>query len=201
MCGRYYLEKTIETIPYIEKMQKSSLVRKWNDTDPVKTDGEINPADVVPVIAPNRSGKQSVFPMKWGYKGQQRLLINARVETASEKPTFKNDWKSHRCIVPASYYYEWSHITGSNGKTITGDKYSIQPKGLSVTWLCGLYRLENNMPVFVILTREAADDIKFIHNRMPLIIPEHLIDEWIRPESDPDKLVNMALSDMIAERY
>ncbi|MCR5625252.1 MAG: SOS response-associated peptidase [Lachnospiraceae bacterium] len=200
MCGRYYLEKTTETIPYIEKMQKSSLVRKWNDTDPVKTYGEINPADVVPVIAPNRSGKQSVFPMKWGYQGRQRLFINARVETASEKPTFKNDWKSHRCIVPASYYYEWSHITGSNGKTITGDKYSIQPKGLSVTWLCGLYRLENNMPVFVILTREAADNIQFIHNRMPLIMPEHLIDEWIRPESDPDKLVNMALSDMIAEK-
>lgn len=200
MCGRYYLENTIETVPFIEKMMKSPLVRKWNDTTGVKTSGEIAPTDVVPVIAPDKSGKQAVYPMRWGYQGKQKLLINARVETAAEKPTFRDDWKSHRCIVPASYYFEWEHLPLNNGKTKTGDKYAIQPKGSSVTWLCGLYRIEDNLPRFVILTRDAAEDIRFIHDRMPLMMPEELVDDWIKPDSDPNKLIEKSLSEMVAER-
>ena len=65
---------------------------------------------------------------------------------------------------------------------------------------CGIYRFENSLPVFVILTREAAGDIEFIHNRMPLIMPDDLVDEWIKPDADPNRLVTMAVSDMIAER-
>lgn len=49
-------------------------------------------------------------------------------------------------------YFEWEHISLSNGKTKTGNKYLIQPKGSSMTWLCGLYRIEDRLPVFVILT-------------------------------------------------
>ena len=199
MCGRYYLENTIEMKPFLEKMMESPLVRRWNDTSAVVSAGEIHPTDVVPVIASNRSGKQSVFPMKWGYNGKT-LLINARVETASEKPTFREDWKSHRCIVPASYYFEWEHLKANDGKTKTGDKYIIQPQNSSMTWLCGLYRFENELPHFVILTRDAADPIRFIHDRMPLIMPEDRISEWIKPDADPDVLLDFALSDMMSER-
>ncbi len=199
MCGRYYLENTIEMKPFLEKMMESPLVRRWSDTSAVVSAGEIHPTDVVPVIASNRSGKQSVFPMKWGYNGKT-LLINARVETASEKPTFREDWKSHRCIVPASYYFEWEHLKANDGKTKTGDKYIIQPQNSSMTWLCGLYRFENELPHFVILTRDAADPIRFIHDRMPLIMPEDKISEWIKPDADPDVLIDFALSDMMSER-
>lgn len=199
MCGRYYLENTIEMKPFLEKMMESPLVRRWNDTSAVVSAGEIHPTDVVPVIASNRAGKQSVFPMRWGYNGKT-LLINARVETAKEKPTFRDDWKSHRCIVPASYYFEWEHLKANDGKTKTGDKYLIQPKDSTMTWLCGLYRFENELPHFVILTREAADPIRFIHDRMPLIMPKERINEWIKPDADPKALVDAALSDMFAEK-
>lgn len=199
MCGRYYLENTIEMEPFLEKMKRSSLVRRWNDTSAVITAGEIHPTDVVPVIATNQAGKQSVFPMRWGYNGKT-LLINAKVETAKEKPTFRDDWKSHRCIVPASYYFEWEHITTNDGKKKTGDKYIIQPKNSTMTWLCGLYRFEHEMPHFVILTKDAADPIHFIHSRMPLIMPEDKIDDWIRPDSDPGNLLEYALFDMVAEK-
>lgn len=199
MCGRYYLENTIETKPFLEKMMNSPLVRRWNASSTVISSGEIHPTDVVPVIASNRAGKQSVFPMKWGYNGKS-LLINARVETASEKPTFRNDLKSHRCIVPASYYFEWEHLKSDDQKTKTGDKYVIHPKNSTMTWLCGLYRFENELPHFVILTRDAADPIRFIHDRMPLIMPEDKIDEWIKPDADPDALLDLAVSDMTSER-
>ncbi len=199
MCGRYYLEATTETESFIVQMMKSPLVRRWNDTCAVKSSCYMKPTYFVLVIAPISSGSKSVFPMKGGYTGKS-LLINARVETASEKPTFRDDWKSHRCIVPASYYYEWVHLKSNDGKTTTGDKYVIQPKDVSVTWLCGLYRLENEMPHFVILTRDAADTIRFIHDRMPLIMPDDLVGEWIRPDADPKALVDAALSDMVAEK-
>ena len=199
MCGRYFLEETEEMAPWIDKMMASPLTRKWMDTTRVNSSGEMRPTDVVPVIASNRAGNKSVFSMKWGYNGKS-LLINAKVETASEKPTFRDDWKSRRCIVPASYYFEWEHLLANNGKTKTGDKYVIQPKGSSVTWLCGLYRFENEMPHFVILTRDAAEPIRFIHERMPLIMPDDLKDEWIKPDADPKALVNEALTDMFAEK-
>ncbi len=199
MCGRYYLENTIEMKPFLEKMMESPLVRRWNDTSAVVSAGEIHPTDVVPVIASNRAGKQSVFPMRWGYNGKT-LLINARVETAPKKPTFRDDWKSHRCIVPASYYFEWEHLKANDGKTKTGDKYIIQPKNSTMTWLCGLYRFENELPHFVILTRDAADPIRFIHDRMPLIMPEDRINDWIKPDADPNVLLDFALSDMMSEK-
>ena len=88
----------------------------------------------------------------------------------------------------------------NNGKTVTGSKYAIQLKGATCVWLCGLYRFENDMPVFVILTRDAAEDLRFIHDRMPLIMPKDLIDKWINPGSDPDELVATALTDMVVER-
>ena len=127
-------------------------------------------------------------------------MVNARSETAAIKPTFKDAWFSHRCIVPASWYFEWEHHTGADGKKRTGDKYLIQPKNSSMTWLCGLYRIEENLPVFVILTREPTEEIRFIHDRMPLIMPEKYIGEWIKPDAKPDELVRNAVTEMIYEK-
>ena len=69
-----------------------------------------------------------------------------------------------------------------------------------MTWLCGLYRIENNLPVFVVLTREPGDKIRFIHDRMPLIMPGSLVDEWIRPDKNPKDMLNDALTDMVYEK-
>ena len=199
----------------MEEMRRSPLMRKWQDTRPVKTCGEMCPTDVVPVIAPDRTGGRAVFPMKWGYSGQS-LLFNARSETAAGKPTFREDWQRHRCIVPASWYFEWRLLPGDDGQESTGEdfaaeqsrnpfpvlkqKYRIQPKDSAVTWLCGLYRIENGLPVFVILTREPGEEIRFIHDRMPLILPEKYIDDWIRPDAKPEELLDKALTEMVFER-
>ena len=199
MCCRYWTDESPEIREIVEQMNQSALVRRWQEIGEVKTYGEIRPTDVVPVIAPDRSGRRAVFPMKWGFTGKT-LLMNARSETAASKPTFQEAWKRHRCIVPASWYFEWEHRLGNDGKKYTGDKYLIQPKGSAVTWLCGLYRIENGLPVFVVLTREPGESIRFIHDRMPLIMPENLVDEWIRPDARPDDLLAMALTDMTFEK-
>ena len=126
--------------------------------------------------------------------------MNARTETAPVKPTFKEAWASHRCIIPASWYYEWEHLTGNDGRKRTGAKYLIQPKGSDMTWLCGLYRIENGLPVFVVLTREPGDDIRFIHDRMPLIMPGDYVNDWIKPDVKPEELLDAALTNMVYEK-
>lgn len=199
MCCRYYSEESPELRVIVEEMNRSPLVRKWHNTCAVKDYGEMRPTDVVPVIAPNRSGNRAVFPMKWGYTGKT-LLMNARTETAAEKPTFKEDWQKHRCIVPASWYYEREHRLGNDGKKHTGDKYAIQPAGSTMTWLCGLYHIEEGMPYFVILTREPGEEIRFIHDRMPLIMPQKLVNEWIRPDVKPEDLLPYSLTEMVFEK-
>ena len=199
MCCRYWTDQSPELRAIVEEMNRSPLVKKWQNTTSVKSYGEIRPTDVVPVIAPDRSGSRAVYPMKWGYTGKH-LLLNARTESAGERPTFRDDWAKHRCIVPASWYFEWEHRRGNDGKTYTGDKYMIQPKGAAMTWLCGLYRIENGMPVFVILTREPGREIRFIHDRMPLIMPEKLVKEWIRPDANPEELLPYALTEMVFEK-
>ena len=228
MCGRYWIDDTLEQRQIAEEMMRSALVGRWKDKAAVKTHGEIRPTDVVPVIAPNRYGARTVYPMKWGYTGRS-LLINARSETAAEKPSFREDWARHRCIVPASWYFEWEHYLDKGGKKRTGDKYMIRPKrseiegdfvmttgtahemgatttgaahksSAAMTWLCGLYRIEGGLPVFVILTREPGEKIRFIHDRMPLIMPGELVNEWIRPDAKPQELLPYALTEMDFEK-
>ncbi|MBQ9642841.1 MAG: SOS response-associated peptidase family protein [Lachnospiraceae bacterium] len=199
MCCRYWTEESPELREIVEEMNRSPLVERWQKTKGITAYGEVRPTDVVPVIAPDRAGHHAVFPMKWGFTGKS-LLINARVESAALKPTFREAWARHRCVVPASWYYEWEHLHGSDGRTYTGDRYMIQPENASVTWLCGLYRIEDGLPVFVVLTREPGEKIRFIHDRMPLILPENRIDEWIRPDTRPEDLLSEALTDMVFEK-
>lgn len=139
--------------------------------------------------------------MKWGLRiPGKSLLVNARTETASQKPTFSESWQQHRCVIPASWYYEWEHLTGNSGQTKVGAKYMIQPCGSSMTWLAGIYRIEDGLPVFTVLTREPSAELRRIHDRMPLILPGKLIDEWIRPDADPDELVKYAETELYAEK-
>ncbi|MCR5032244.1 MAG: SOS response-associated peptidase, partial [Lachnospiraceae bacterium] len=107
--------------------------------------------------------------------------------------------KSHRCIVPASYYFEWEHIKINEDKTKTGRKFMFQPKGSTTTWLCGIYRMENSLPVFAVLTREPSEELSHFHDRMPLILPEEMIDNWISPQAVPEDLMKYALTDMVYE--
>ena len=102
MCCRYWADESPEIRAIVEEMNRSALVGRWQKTTGITTYGEICPSNVVPVIAPDRNGRRAVFPMKWGYTGRS-LLMNARVETAAVKPTFREDWKKHRCVVPAGF--------------------------------------------------------------------------------------------------
>jgi len=201
MCTRYFIEKdTPEFNDVIDKILKSPFYMKIvsEHGNGLHYRGEIKPTDLVPVIAPNKNGNRSAYPMKWGFtvNGSSGPIVNARSESAHLKPLFKECWEKRRCIIPASWYYEWEHIKTSDGKTKAGSKYMIQPKGSMSTWLCGIYRFEGNLPVFTILTREPSQDVAKLHDRMPLMLPAEKINDWICPGSDPKSLLSYAVTNL-----
>lgn len=219
MCTRFYIERDVPAFqPILNAVQRSPLYESMRIRmgKEIRTSGEIFPTDLVPVLAPNRSGRPSAYPMYWGiHMTDSTPLFNARSETAGSKQFFKEDWERRRCIVPASFYFEWKRSSQKkSAKTIAGQnslfsidspspepgKYAIQPEGSQVTWLCGLYRLEDGMPHFVVLTRDPSEELRRIHDRMPLILPENLIKEWICPQTDPSRLLSFALTEMAFHR-
>ncbi len=202
------MELSPELRPYIEAANRSPLKEKIVDklARPMVTSGEVRPTDLVPVIASSKAMEPAVFPMVWGFHltRSSSPIVNARVETAMEKATFKESWESRRCIIPASYYFEWEHLKNAAGKVNTGDKYMIQPKGSRLTFMAGLYRIEEingiKVPVFAILTRDPAENIRFIHDRMPVILPKDSIREWIQPEAKPEQIVKNAIQAIVFDK-
>ena len=182
----------------VKEMNRSVLAGRFQREENKTLDvtGEICPSAVMPVIAVNRSGLERVFPMKWGFSQRGKLIINARVETAAEKITFREAWQSHRCVIPASWYFEWEH----DQKKRSGRKYALRPVSSGIIRLAGLYRMEDGLPVFVILTRPATEGLAWMHDRMPVMLPEKAAKQWIHPENDPAIVVKQCNTD-ISWRY
>ena len=203
MCVRFIMysqpEDRDDIIPAV---MRSALTKRFEDAGAsVLTSGEIRPTNVIPVIAPDKTGARSVFPMRWGFRiPGKSLIVNARTETAAVRPTFRDPWKQHRCAIPAASYIEWEHLTSPDGRTRTGDRFSIHPADDPVTWLCGLYRIEDGLPVFTVLTREPSESVRKIHDRMPLILPGSMIDDWIDPGRRAEDLTGYAVTDLVLDR-
>lgn len=166
MCGRYYYSdkgadsKNEVLIAMMEKYYRGKY----------KT-GEIFPGDTVPAVI-ERSGKLLPIPATFGFPGFSggKLLINARSETAAEKPAFAESLRQRRIILPANGFFEWS-------RDEKRAKYRFSVENARTIYLCGLYRLVDGAPHFVILTRAANDSMRSTHDRMPVIAGE----DQVRP--------------------
>ena len=185
MCGRFYVPEDSEIAILLKVMEN---LESRNVT--VKT-GEVSPGDVAAVIACNRELKPQPFGMLWGYHlPNGKLLFNARSETAAQKAIFADGMEHRRCAIPAAHYFEWKKTEA--GKT----KYAIAPRESHGMLLAGIYRFENNKPVFTILTRSPSEDIAMIHDRMPVIIPEETLADWLNPRYQGADILSAALTSM-----
>ncbi len=213
MCTRFYADmKSLSG--YISEAQKLRLAKIIMNTmsRPAVMSGEIRPTDMAAVIAPNKQGEPAVFPMIWGFtpRASSKPVINCRIETADQKELWKDSWHRRRCIIPASWYYEWGILPSETDnrsivqqQKLKKTKFAIQPKGSEITYLAGLYRFEehkgNQIPVFAVITREPVAPVSMIHDRMPLILSKESVEEWVRPDGDPAGVVKRALTDLAME--
>ena len=174
MCGRYHLDAGNKELEEIIRALNRREERAGADKSPLKTSGDMFPGDRVPVLCRGRSGGIGAFAMEWGYRTEDgRRLINARLETAAQKPSFRDGMRSRRCLMPMSAYYEWEKR--GNDRV----KYRIAPKADGLNCLAGVYRPEGDGAHFAVLTMEAAEELSFIHDRMPVLVPYSDREKWL----------------------
>ncbi|MCR5336938.1 MAG: SOS response-associated peptidase [Lachnospiraceae bacterium] len=144
---------------------------------------DVHPQDMAHVLLKSDEEKKlALKKMVWGFKALtgKDVLFNARAETADVKPSFSEALAYHRCLVPASGFYEWD---------ARKNKATFRSVDGSILYFCGIYRLDDNADRFTILTTDANVSMAPIHDRMPLFVGKDRIMDWIgRDESYRDIL-------------
>ena len=191
MCSRYWIAADDDG----ELAKIIAALNRKGAPEGMKTSGEIFPSDIVPVLANNRQGERRPFAMRWGYSFPGgRPVINARAETAQTKPLFRDGMRQRRCLVPASHYFEWERCGEARRK------YALRPAHAGMFYLAGIYHWENHSgalyPTFALLTRQAAPEIAFIHERMPVILPRERVRDWLCPQNAAQDVLQSARNDM-----
>ncbi|WP_026103005.1 SOS response-associated peptidase [Pseudanabaena sp. PCC 6802] len=110
-------------------------------------------------------------------------LINARAETAAEKPSFRHAFKHRRCLIPSDGFYEWQRAEGSKSKK---QPYYFSLKDSALFAYAGLWESwespeGNIVETCTILTTHANDTVSPIHERMPVILNPDDYDLWLDP--------------------
>ncbi|MEM9833862.1 MAG: SOS response-associated peptidase [Bacteroidota bacterium] len=186
MCGRYSIGPEIE-----------SLVERLNIALPPDFAPHYNaaPSQHLPVVSSQQPDKISRY--QWGMipfwaKSPGQRLINARAETVNEKSTFKRAFRSQRCLVPASGYYEWKKTPQGKEpyRIVLSDKSPFvfagiwqRPSELSTTEASG-----SDLPEYCIITTATPSSIKNIHDRMPVVLDEAAWDFWLSDTEDDEGL-------------
>lgn len=185
MCGRYFVDRA-ESPEDLER-----IIDALNRKGKIVKTGEVFPSDTVAVIANTKTLTPSPFAMTWGYRMPDgKLIINARSETAAEKPMFRDGMTHRRCLLPATNYFEWEK-RGSDKI-----KYAIKPSKLDMFYMAGLYRIEGNQAHCTILTRSPAESIAFIHDRMPVLLPKDALKDWLNPKFDAMDILKAAVTEV-----
>jgi putative SOS response-associated peptidase YedK len=130
-----------------------------------------------------------------GYK-----MINARSETLNEKPSFKGAFKNYRCLIPANGFYEWKKF--DNHKV----PYYIHEKGGELVSFAGLYSVwvdaeRKKLLTYTIVTKKAAENIKGIHHRMPVILDREGEEVWLNKDSSEEMLLDRIGVDIGLDYY
>lgn len=177
MCGRYAL------------YGPQSRLHEQFGVEPVPAWPErynIAPSQLAPVVSADAGGARRILQAKWGLlpawvkaPGERAQPINARIETAAEKPMFRHAFAKRRVLVPAAGFYEWA-ASGDHKQP-----WFIRPRDDVLFAFGALLEHwagpEASVLSYAILTTAANDRMAPIHDRMPVIIqPEHYA-AWLDP--------------------
>ena len=181
MCGRKTLTMSKKAI--IEEL----MVDEWQVEDYAPS-YNIAPTQNSLVLIQEK-GSKIVRSMKWGLIpawSKSELygskMINARIETVTTKPSFKNLIPQYRCIVLSDGYYEWKR---SGGRKVP---FFIQKEDGGVMLFAGLWTTwsmsSKKIFTYTILTTKAQESISAIHDRMPALIDKSKAELWINPDNE-----------------
>jgi putative SOS response-associated peptidase YedK len=132
-------------------------------------------------------------------RNSQSRAINARSESIFEKPTFKDAFRTTRCLIPASGYYEWATALGKYPPKQPFYISSKDDKQLPIAgiWSSWVGPSGEIIETASIITQEAQGQLEAIHSRMPVFMPKDRWQQWLDPkENNVDRLKSM----MVVER-
>lgn len=160
---------------------------------------------VVEHAAKDGQVERQVRDVKWGlvpsWAKDPKIgnrLINARVETLGEKPSWRSAFRRRRAVIPARGYYEWT--PRGEGSKAPKQPYYLHPGRDHMLAFAGLYEMWRDpdktdddpdrwLWTCVIITAAASGPADEIHDRTPLILPADRIDAWLDPtRTDPDQV-------------
>ena len=169
MCGRYQF--TLESGGELQRI--AQMIDKKYGSGAWKP-GEIRPTDKAPVLTVSNGNVRPEL-YSWGWRIPGTLIINARAETAAEKPLFRDSLASGRCVVPSSGLWEW------DGEK---RKYFFTLPGENALYIAGLYAIRDGTPRYCVLTTEPNASMRGVHSRMPLVLRRDDVGLWLRqPEA------------------
>lgn len=195
MCGRFV------------SRESSGSIAEYFGADPVLSDELVGwqplynlaPTQMVRVVA--RSTDQAhpeIVVMRWGLVPRwqrpevrgippktARSLINARAETAADKPSFREAYLQRRCIVAMTGFYEWTDGDNDGTRTTSGRRqrqpHLITPRTRPMLAVGGIWNpARDGVPATVaILTTAANGDMAQIHDRMPVLLEPEDWEQWM----------------------
>ena len=185
MCGRYTLTSPIDGL-----ISEFGLAGAGGDLRP---NFNVAPTqEVAAVVAEN--GSRRLEMLRWGLVPSWAKdpeigarMINARSETAPEKPSFRGAFRRRRCLIPADGFYEWRREEGGKQPFYIrmNDGRPFAFAGLWESWNDGEIRS------CTILTTSANDLVGPVHERMPVILPAADRDAWLDPEAEREELASL----------
>ncbi|MGH8825908.1 MAG: SOS response-associated peptidase [Jiangellaceae bacterium] len=199
MCGRYAVSHSAD------ELAEEFGVDRVDVRERLEPDWNVAPTkDVYAVMtrrrrdAPDDPPERRLTVLRWGLvpswakdPTMGSRLINARVETAHEKPAFRRAFALRRCLLPADGYYEWyGEVRGKK------QPFFIRPRDGGSLAMAGLYEIWRDPAVTdddatdafrwtsVVLTTEAEDDLGQIHDRTPMLVEPDRWAAWLDPATD-----------------
>jgi putative SOS response-associated peptidase YedK len=190
MCSRYSLTSPAEAVrAYFATKNGLEFPARYN----------IAPTQPVLIVRRTPAGEREQHLVRWGLipswvkdPGAFTTILNARSETAAEKPSFRGALRHRRCLVPATGFYEWT------GKPGAKRPHHFRPRTGGLMALAGLAEHwvgadGSELESMAILTTSANTTMAPYHDRMPVIIPPEHFDIWLDCSSGSSKFAETLL--------
>jgi putative SOS response-associated peptidase YedK len=183
MCGRYTLSTPAGRLAEEFQLDGSAeITPSYN----------VAPTQQVAAVLEDEGGRRLEM-LRWGLVPSWAddpdigaRMINARSETAPEKPSFRSAFRRRRCLIPADGFYEWKRENGGKQpyyfRMHDGRPFAFA--GLWESWEKG----DGTLRTCTILTTRANAVLEDVHDRMPVILPHDAYNAWLDPDADREEL-------------
>ena len=214
MCGRLVSSSTPDKI--------AEYFDATIDAEQLAPNYNVAPTQDFYAVVADSDGTRHVQTFHWGLvpvwakdrKIGQRM-INARAETLGDKAAYKAVFRKHRCLIPMDGFYEWKAGTADGPTTKSGkprkqpvfvSRLDGEPLAVAGMWSSWRDPADGGKGLWLhsatVITTDANATMEPVHDRMPVILPQSVWEQWLDPANDDteslSKLLVPAASDLLA---